>query len=489
MALGDVDFGLFGVVGGMTAFITFVNFMLAASMSRFYAYSIGKASVAKDPQVGLEECRKWFNTAVLIHTSIPCLFMLIGYPVGEWAVHHFLNIPADRVVPCAWVWRYTCIACFVGMINVPFSAMYGAKQYIAEMTVYEMARTLVNFAFIYFMASHPGDWLVRYAAWTCFLGVLVNFLICIRAVVVFPECRFRMSYLWNPACLRQLGAYSGWQLLSSVGLLLRGQGVSICVNKFFGAGINASMSMANVVGGQSQSLAGAMRSAFQPVITQACGAGELERMRKLAFLSSKVNVILSLIFTLPLLLEIQMVMKLWLVNPPYFAAELCVMLLLANTVEQVTFGHIVSINAHGDVAVSQMFEFGGLLFALIVLPLAYFMGCGLYSIGVALFMSNLVMSIGRVYCAKKILDMPVLHLISRVVLPVFVVAGLSVAGGNLARIFMGQSVIRIGVTTGVVELLFLLLTWVFLLESDERSFVRNKLSLRLKRNAIVRRGR
>ena len=248
----------------------------------------------------------------------------------------------------------------------------------------------------------------------------------------------------------------------------------ILVNKLFGAGINASMSMANVVGGQTQTLAGAMRSAFQPVITQACGAGELDRMRKLAFRSSRINVILALVFVLPLLLEIQMVMRLWLVNPPRFAAELCVMFMLASVVEQMTFGHIVSINAYGDVAASQMFEFGSMMFALAALPLSYFMGCGLCSIGVAVFMSYLAMAVGRVYCARKILEMRIMPLFSRIVFPVCLVAGLSVAGGCLVRMFMPESVIRIGVTTGAVELLFLPLTWVFLLEEEERLFVRSK---------------
>ena len=478
MALGDVDFGLFGVVGGMTAFITFVNSMLAASMSRFYAYSIGKASVSKDPQEGLEECRKWFNTAVLIHTSIPCLFMLIGYPVGEWAVHHFLNIPADRVVSCAWVWRYTCIACFVGMINVPFSAMYGAKQYIAEMTVYEMARTLVNFAFIYFMASHPGDWLSTYAAWTCFLGVIINVLICIRAVVVFPECRFRMSYLWSPVCLKQLGTYCGWQMLSSVGLLLRGQGVSICVNKFFGAGINASMSMANTVDGQTQSLAGALRGAFQPVITQACGAGDYDRMRKFALRVCKFSAALSLIFMLPLFLEADKVIELWLKAPPIFVSELCVMFMFSTLLDNITFGHIVSINADGRVALSQFFEFVGQIVCPFTLCIFWFLGCSLYSIGLAFLAAFVVLAAGRVYCAHRCVGLSIRSWLTCAVVPIVLVSAGSFLIGYFVRGLLQESVWRIFITSLSVEVFFLPLLWFFVLNREERDFIISRIKKR-----------
>ena len=40
MALGEVDYGLVGVVGGLTGFISFLNGLMAESLVRFYAYSV-----------------------------------------------------------------------------------------------------------------------------------------------------------------------------------------------------------------------------------------------------------------------------------------------------------------------------------------------------------------------------------------------------------------------------------------------------------------
>ena len=42
--LGAEDYGLLGVVGGLTAFIAFFNGVLAAAISRFYSYSVGQMS-------------------------------------------------------------------------------------------------------------------------------------------------------------------------------------------------------------------------------------------------------------------------------------------------------------------------------------------------------------------------------------------------------------------------------------------------------------
>ena len=40
-ALGQSDFGLYGVVGGILFFVTFINAVLSGCVARFYAFSIG----------------------------------------------------------------------------------------------------------------------------------------------------------------------------------------------------------------------------------------------------------------------------------------------------------------------------------------------------------------------------------------------------------------------------------------------------------------
>ena len=85
-SLGEVDYGLIGLVGGLIAFVSFFNNLLSFSVMRFYAVSVGSAGARTDKDAGLEECRKWFSTAVMIHTAVPIALVIAGYPVGEWAV-------------------------------------------------------------------------------------------------------------------------------------------------------------------------------------------------------------------------------------------------------------------------------------------------------------------------------------------------------------------------------------------------------------------
>ena len=75
-ALGQEDFGLYGLVGGLAVFITFFNGLMAGATSRFYAFAVGAAQTTAND--GLEECRVWFNTALMIHTLLPALLICIG---------------------------------------------------------------------------------------------------------------------------------------------------------------------------------------------------------------------------------------------------------------------------------------------------------------------------------------------------------------------------------------------------------------------------
>ena len=223
-ALGKEDFGLYGVVGALTIFIAFLNMMLSGALGRYYAFSIGEANRATHEgraADGLENCRRWFNTALSIHTVVPVALMLIGYPIGEWAVRNFLTIPADRLDTCVWVFRLACISSFVGMINVPFTAMYTAKQYIAELTIYSFAQTAANTAFFYFMATHPGAWLMKYAIWMCVVAIAPEIIITLRAFIIFRECRINLAYWWDLARFKQLGSYALWQMFGGFGYIFR----------------------------------------------------------------------------------------------------------------------------------------------------------------------------------------------------------------------------------------------------------------------------
>ena len=477
-ALGQVDFGLYGLVGGLTVFIGFFNLLLSVATSRFYAFSVGQAVKAKaegNEESGLEECRKWFSTAVLLHTVIPCALIAVGYPIGIYAIEHWLTVPADRLDACFWVFRFVCISCFVGMINVPFQAMYTAKQYIAELTIYSFVQTTATFGFVWFMVAHPGDWLAKYALGTCVVAVVPQLLICHRALKVFPECRFNSSYAWSLSRMKQLGSFAFWQAFGGLGAIARGQGIQILINKYFGPAFNASMSIANQVSAQSQTLASSLQGAFSPAITTACGAGDYDRMRSLAFRTCKFGMLLGLIFIIPLALELETVLKLWLVNPPPYTKELCWCILLATVIDKSSAGHMLAVAAKGKIAAYQAFLGGSLIMTLPIAWLFVEMGRGVASIGWAIVIGTLMCAWGRVWFARRLVGMGARHWLFRLLAPVAITIILTGLVGYSTRLFMAPGFCRVLATACFCELVLLPLSWFVLLDGSERQFVFNKI--------------
>ena len=479
-SLGTIDYGLYGVIAGMTAFISFFNGLLGSSIGRFYAVNVGRTMLTGGEQTGLEECRKWFNTAISIHTVIPVILILVGYPIGVWAIRNWMTVPVERVADSVWVFRFVCFSCFVGMLNVPFSAMYGAKQYIAELTIYSFVSTTVNFAFLCYMISHPGNWLTRYAFFTMLLAVVPQLIICIRAFQVFEECRIKVQYLWSWARIRQLVSYAGWLFFGSTGVLLRNQGFSLLINKCFGPILNATLTIANSVAAHTDSLSASVNGAFSPAVMNLEGKGDRQGMIQLACMSSKVGSIVCLFFMLPLSVEIDVVLKLWLKTPPILAAEACLMVLAILAMDQLARGLNLAITADGRIGLYNA-VIGSM--HILSLPVAIIVVCiyggGFLSVLSVLVIAKLIGIVTGAIIVKHIIDFPVRSWILDLCVPLAVVTAISVAVGIFARkCFWQLGLIHIPLSFLCVELVFVSLVWRIALNEKERQFLLCKILTR-----------
>ena len=470
MVLGEVDYGLVGVVGGLTAFVTFLNGIMSAGVGRFYAISVGAAK--NNPSVGLEKCREWFTTAIVIHSTLPLVLMAIGYPLGEWAVRHYLTIPPNRIAACVWVWRFTCLSTFVGMVSVPYRGMYGAKQEIAELTLYSFATSTANVFFLYYALTHPGDWLTKVAAWSCGLSVVPSLIISIRAFFKYPECRFRAAYIrcWNR--IAQMLKYSGWLVFGNLAAILGSQGIAVLLNKLFGPRVNAASAVGNTLSSQCQTLSGSLIGAFTPAIMNAYGEGDHRRFVNLSNLVNKVSTAMILIFAIPLALEIDEVLRLWLKAPPQYSANLCVLALAYAAVDKISWGCCIAIYAVGKMALYQVVIGGVFLFAIPIAFLFFKMGMGVYCAAWALIVLRIFIAVARVVIAHRVTGhFPVGHWVARIVIPISAVALASIGAGCLPRIFLSPSFLRVCVTTLLSVAVLLVFAWHALFDVEERRYV------------------
>ena len=465
-ALGEVDLGLFGVIGGLTVFIKFLNDVLSISVGRYYGVAIGYAYTSHER--GLQECKKWFNSALFLHTIVPLFLISLGYPIGIYSIKYWLVIPNNRIITCILIFKMSCIACYFSMATIPFYAMYRAKQKIAELAVYSIIETIFRIILIYYMVTHPGVWLGKYGVINSFYQIMPNIIIAFRAYLLFPECKPSIRYLWNPSYIRQLLFFSGFQFLGSLGFLMKTQGIAILANKFFGPSLNASISISNTLSSQTMTLASSLSIAFSPAIQNAYGYGDYQKMRKMSYFACKMGTLLVLIFAIPLLIEIDEVLKLWLGKPPQYVKLLCQCSIISIIIDRLSNGHMLAINAVGKVAIPQLIlgTFHVLTFPIALICLILYHN--VYAISIPPLFTICCCSIGRIYFADRYTKMSSLLYIKTIFSPIIIICISSLILGKILQKLIVQSFFRIIIISFSILLLMLLLSIFLLFDLKER---------------------
>lgn len=461
-ALGQTDFGLFSVVGSLIIFVTFLNNVMAGSASRHFAYAIGQSDCV--------EVNKWFNTALSTHLFFPFALIIIGWPIGEYCISHILTIPTERIEVCNWVFRLSLVSAYVTMASIPFVAMFRAKQNIAELALWETLQSVCAFTLALSLSLATGDRLLFFAAGMVAIPVFIQSILVCRALFVFPECRVKVCYWFNAARTKEIFGFASWSLIGMSGGLLRNQGSAILLNLYFGPSVNAAYGIANQVTAQAGNLSSAMFGAFSPEITASEGRGNRARMLDLSQRASKFGMLLMLLFAVPLIVEMENILELWLVEPPMYTAMLCQLMVGTFLVDRLSVGYMSAVNAYGKIAGYQA-TIGTILF--MTLPLAWFFlssGAPPTSVGLAFVLIQVLCSLGRVLWARHLFRVTVRGWLMAIVWPCSIVAIATVLSAMVPVWLMPATLYRLLLVCIVSAIATALTSWFFALDTRERAF-------------------
>lgn len=461
-ALGQVDYGLFSLVGSILVFIAFLNSVMASSASRHFAYAIGQGDA--------QEVNRWFNAALSIHLCLAVLLTSAGWLIGEHFIVHVFNIPPERVIACQQVFRISLTSLFTGMLSIPFVAMFRAKQRIAELSLWDTVQSVSNFTLAWLLLQMGGDRLIYYALGITAILVFYHSVQIIRAAWAFQECKVVFGRWFDKKRLTEIFSFAVWNLIGSLGAVLRDQGSALLLNLYFGPKVNASYGIAKQVSAQTGQLAGAMLGAFSPEITSREGRGDRAGMIDLSLRASKFGTLLVLVFLVPLVVEMDYVLKLWLIDPPKDTAVFCRLILGMFLIDRLSTGYMLAVNAHGRIAGYQA-TLGVIL--VMTLPLAWlllYMGFAPPSVGIAFIVTMTACSLGRVLWARRLLDAPVRRWLKTVVAPCCIVGAVSAIAAVLPWWFLPPTFFRLALVIGGSLATFAIITWFVALDHQERTF-------------------
>lgn len=462
-ALGASDFGLFSVVGSIITIIIFLNSVMAASAARQFAYSIGQGDE--------EIVNKWFNTALSIHLIMPVVLILIGWPIGEYCIAYVLTIPPVRISSCLWVFRISLVSAFMSMITIPFSAMFTAKQHIVELAIWGLLQSILTFSFAFILTHLHGDRLLFYAMGMVAITASLQVGQSLRAMMIFRECRIRCSQWMNGDRFKKILSFALWSLFGNTAGMLRNNGLAILLNLFFGPKVNSAYAIGSVVSTQTGTLSNSMVGSFSPEIIACEGSGDRTRMLELAMRACKFGTLLVMLFAIPLIVEMDYVLKLWLHEPPVYTALFCQLMLTMFLIDQLTVGYMLAVSAHGRIAAYQA-TLGTL--NLLSLPASWFflkLGFAPTSVVVVLIVTSAVTALGRVFWGRYLFGVTVNHWMTSVVIPCAVVA---TASAFMALIFvwwLPPSFFRLVLASIGSAAVAALVCWFIALDLSERAYI------------------
>ncbi len=340
-ALGEVDFGLYSVVGGGVALLYFINGALAISTQRHLAYSLGGGDI--------DRLKRTFGTSLMIHTAFALVLLGAAEWLRPWILETVLQYPSTRETAVLWVYQIAAITAAVSVMTVPFGAVLLAHEALLTICVVEVAASLMNLCVVVLLPVLPGDRLV------CFVGlnsgVILQGIAC-NAIIAwkrFPECRLGRRTLFSKSAARAMLSYSSWSLFGAAAIAGRGQGTPVLINSFFGPVANAAYGVATTLGNYHSTLSQAIMRAVTSPIVKSEGAGDRQRMLSLSLLASKYSFLISCLWVLPFLFEMPAILEIWLGKPPAQAADLARLLLAASSIDLLTAGFMAAIQATGRI--------------------------------------------------------------------------------------------------------------------------------------------
>lgn len=485
IALGPVDLGLFGVVGSILILITFLNVALAMGVSRHYSHSIGRSAALTKDQADIE-LKSWFNTALSTHLSIAALILIIGWPCGQYVIQNLLNIPENRLQACITVYRISIVTAMIEVSAVPFIAMYTAHQKIAQVAILRSAQSFVVLILAWMLLSIQSDRFVFYAAGLSLSSVSVTLILVIRSFSLFKACRPELKLFFNKKYFTQLFSYVGWKILGTACVAFRNGGIPVLINLLFGPILNAAFNIANRVSIQASSLAASMQNAFQPAIVSAEGKGDRAQMLAMSLRVCRLGSAMVMLFAIPLVLEMELVLKLWLREPPPHTADLCQWVIGLLILDKMTSGAMIAVNAYGKIALYEIIQGSTFLIALPVLWMFHKLGFGAQSIGLALFISVSLYCIGRLVFAKFLVSFSISKWMKEVGLPVSCIIFACAILGALIQLYLPQGLARLLLTSVICSSLVVSLGYMLLLQGKEKHAITTAIAKIIHRYSFLR---
>lgn len=462
--LGVEDYGVYNVVGGVITMFTFLNSAMSSATSRYITFEIGKGN--------MEQLKKVFSTALQIHAAIALLIVTLGETAGLWFLMNELVIPDGRMEAAMWVYQCSIVTAVVTIMSVPYNADIIAHEKMSAFAYISVLEILLKLAIVYLLVALPFDKLKVYAVLVLLVGLLIRYIYTRYCHKHFEESHY--IHRIEKSLLKEMSSFAGWSFWGNLAGILYTQGLNMMLNIFFGPVVNAARGIATQIQSVVTQFVTNFQMALNPQITKTYASGELDKMHSLMFRSARFSFMLLFFLSLPIMLETNYILTLWLGIVPENTVIFARIIIAISLIYTIANPCVIANQATGKVKVYQAVV-GGLL--LLILPISYVvlkLGAPAYSVFIVHFCVESVAQFARMYMLRNMIDLPLLSYVKNIYLPIMGVVALSMVLPMLVYNNMQEGFIRL-LAVGMTCVLSVAMTSLFIgMTRNERSFLIDK---------------
>lgn len=464
--LGVTDYGIYSVVGGVVAMFAMLNGSLAAASQRFITFELGKTSNKRLKEI--------FSTSVTIHNLIALVVLMLAETIGVWFLNTHMNIAPDRMNAANWVFQCSVLTFVVDIISVPYNASIIAHEHMKAFAYVGIIEVSLKLGVVFLLLLFAFDKLKFYALLILVVALIIRLIYGLYCKYHFEECKYR--FYWDKPLIKEIAGFAGWNFIGASSAVLMNQGVNILLNIFNGVIVNAARGISSQVQSAVSGFIGNFMTALNPQITKSYAAGDRDYMLNLVQQGARFSFYLMFFLSLPILIETESILRLWLKIVPDYAVIFVRLALIFAIVQTLSNPLITAMLATGDIKKYQIIV-GGL--QMMNLPFSYMalkIGLAPQSTYVIAIFFSLAGLGARLWLLKDMIGLSVRYYLKKVLSNVLLVSICSLIIPILAYNLMDSGFLRLFMVSLISVLSTLGMLFFIGLSSEERSFAKLKLS-------------
>lgn len=460
--LGVVDYGISNVVAGFVSMFGFLNTSLANAIQRFYNAELGKS--------GKEGVTKVYNTSLVIQSIIAAIVFILLETVGLWYLYEKMVIPEERFHVAFWLYQFSTVSAVVVIMQSPFSAAIMAYERMNTYAIISILDVVLKLAFALLLPYVPFDQLLMYGAFYLFVTILNFALNFGYSKLHFKE--LHIQRIFAKGMFRDMISFSGWNLFGTFACMAREQGLNLVLNLFFGPIVNAAQGIAYQVSGAMQGFVSNLSLAAKPQMVQSFATGESSRTIKLMYTMSKLSFIFLFMMAIPIMLNIDVILHLWLGDSvPEHTSAFVILILLTSFMNNFNAPLSNVVYATGKM---RNYEVTFSLLNLLIIPISYLslkLGAPAESVFVVYFIMTIFVQVACLLVLKTLVTISLRQYIKQLIIPLVVVAFVVCLIAFLSNMLMEEGFVRFILDVLVVGLVSAPLFYYISLDAAEKNIV------------------